>query len=99
MRRLNDARADEHLLAVPYQEAMALLLRAAAAGHLEAQAKYGMTRFNNMFQAQAPEPDERDEYIKALSYLFIAGRRGHERAGSHLPGITADSFTLRPGLS
>ncbi len=87
MRLLAEAKDGEHYVMGPYLEGMRQLKRAAAAGHLEAQAKYGMTNFSNMFQAQAPTPEERDDYVLALTYVLVASKRGHQAAHYFLPGL------------
>lgn len=100
-RLLEEARQDYYGRQAAYQQALSMLLRAAEQGHLEAQAKYGATRFSDLFQGDAPAPEERDAYVSALTQLFIAARRGHEGARETLPGLAdlrleGERLTSRP---
>jgi len=90
---LEESRDGEHFLVEPFERAMARLRLAAEGGHLEAQYLYGVTLFGAMFTTQAPQPNERDDYVRALKLLRIAARRGHDGAQDAIPGLV----DLRPG--
>jgi TPR repeat protein len=84
---LEESRDGEHFLVEPFERAMARLRVAAEGGHLEAQHLYGVTLFGVMFTTQAPQPDERDDYVRALKLLRIAAKRGHQGARDAIPGL------------
>jgi hypothetical protein len=90
---LEESRDGEHFLVEPFERAMARLRVAAEEGHLEAQHLYGVTLFGVRFTNQAPQPDERADYVGSLTFLSIAARRGHQGARDAIPGLV----DLRPG--
>lgn len=91
MAKLQEAREGEHYRAGPLQEAMAALRDAAEQGHLGAQSLYGKTMFETRFLAQAPAPEEREDYVAAFTFLRIAALRGDPAVQDYVPGLTADA--------
>jgi len=91
--RLDEARDGEHLRTRPFEEAMALLRRAAETGNLPAQSLYGRTLFATRFAAESPRPDQRDDYVSALAFLRLAARRGDAEAARFLPALAADEVS------
>jgi TPR repeat protein len=92
-RMLEESRDGEYFVAEPFGRAMARLLKAAEGGQLEAQYLYGITLFGAMFTNQAPQANERDDYVRALKLLRVAAKRGHAGARDAIPGLAE----LRPG--
>jgi len=88
--RLADARDGEHFRSGPFDEAMTALRTAAENGHLAAQSLYGRTLFGALFSARAPVPEEREDYVSALTFLRIAIRAGEPRAKAFMPALAAD---------
>ena len=78
---------EEHPQKDAWDGGMRDLQEAAIEGQLEGQYRYGITLFGFLYTDHAPEPRDRDSYVRALTYLRIAALRGHERAGRSLPGI------------
>ncbi len=98
--QLEQSRDGEHHLAEPFEQAMGALKFAADNGHRAAQSLYGRTQFSAMFMAQAPTPEEREQYVAVLSALRVAALRGDLDAQQFLPGLTADQLTnTEPPLS
>ncbi|MCX4241114.1 SEL1-like repeat protein [Paraliomyxa miuraensis] len=87
MQRLEQSRDGEHYLSGPFEEAMAQLRTAAEQGHREAQSLYGRTLFEVRFLAQAPTPEEREDYVAAFTFLRIAALRGDPAVDGYLPGL------------
>ena len=87
VRLLEASRDGDYYLAVPYGQAMTHLRRAAEGGHLEAQYLFGARAFGNMFTAEAPRAEQEQDYVMALAFLVVAGRRGHEKARSFIEGL------------
>jgi hypothetical protein len=89
VRRLEEARDGEHFLSGPFADAMDKLEIAARNGHLEAMSLYGSTQFGTMFTNDAPQADEREQYVWSIAFLRIAALAGDETALSYMPGLTA----------
>lgn len=83
--RADRGELDEH----DVSERLRLHREAARAGHLEGQFRFGRLLFGVLFTNQAPEDDERAEYVEALTYLFLAALRGHEPARAIFPDMPA----------
>jgi hypothetical protein len=97
--KLEESRDGEHYRTGPFEEAMGALAFAADNGHLEAQSLYGRTMFGVMFTSDAPQPDQRDEYVAALAFLRVAAKAGEDQAAGYLPGLTdATPPTSEPPL-
>lgn len=95
MRLLAESRDGEHYKTEPFDEAMRHLLSAAEAGHTAAQVRYGTTLFGVMFTNDAPSAAQEHEYVRALKFIYVAARRGHEGAAGSLPGWPpADRATI-----
>ncbi len=98
--KLAESKDGEHYLAGPYEEAMALLTEAAEAGHLGAMSLYGNRMFGDMFTYQAPQPDERANYVRALKYLRLAALAGDETAASFIPALAGSEIAAeKPQLA
>jgi len=95
---LEESRDGEHYSVEPFEAAIEALHFAANNGHLEAQSLHGRTLFGTMFTAQAPTPEEHDDYVAALAFLRIAAKRGDEDALSFMPAITAEASEVEPPL-
>jgi TPR repeat protein len=63
---------------------MDLLRRAAHAGSLSAQQRYGQTLFGDLMTTGS-EPELEDDYVEAIAFLRVAARRG---ADEYLPGLS-----------
>lgn len=95
-RLLAASRDGEHVRAEPFEAAMEHLRRAAEDGHLEAQWRYGSTRFSTMFSTQKPLPTERAAYVSSLTMLRRAALRGHPQARAFIPALAAPPGTPLP---
>jgi hypothetical protein len=84
------SREGEHFVTAKFEPAIARVRSAAEGGHREAQALYGSTMFGMMFVNDAPSPDQREDYVAAISFLRLAALGGDEDAAGFLPGSTAD---------
>ncbi|MBT8495881.1 MAG: hypothetical protein KJO07_22750 [Deltaproteobacteria bacterium] len=56
-------------------EKIRLYLLAARAGHVEAQHKAGSMLFGDLYQADAPTPEQRDQYVDAVMWVMTAAAR------------------------
>ena len=90
VKKLEDSRDGEHFRNPEFDEAMGALQFAADNGHVAAQSLYGRTMFSVLFQASAPEVDQREDYVSALAFLRVAAKAGEETAAGYLPGLTDD---------
>jgi TPR repeat protein len=54
--------------------------KAANAGHPDAIARYGFTLFGLYYTNEAPQSVNKAEYVKALTYIFIAAEKGDKEA-------------------
>lgn len=70
--------------------------RAADGFQLEALERAGAMKFSIMFMGEAPNPGQRDDYIRALARLVVAARRGNERAARFMPGMDSLVFGRVP---
>jgi TPR repeat protein len=88
--RLADARDGEHFRSESFDEAMTALRAAAENGHLAAQSLYGRTLFVVLFSARAPVPEEREDYVSALTFLRVAIRAGEPQASAFMPALASN---------
>jgi TPR repeat protein len=72
--------------------ALELWRQASDGGNLEAQGRYGMTRFGDLMTT-GTEPQLEAEYVTALSFLRLAARRGQPDAAGYVPGIASTEPT------
>ncbi len=79
-------------------EGLALVKKAADKGHLEAQSFLGRTQFGDLMTTGA-EPELKDAYIEALSYLALAAKRGSTDAKDFLPQLARLELSDEGGLS
>lgn len=70
--------------------------RAARGGHREALARAGRMKFSAMFTTEAPKPEQKLEYVEAMSRLLVAARRGNTSAASFMPGMETMMFGKVP---
>lgn len=96
--KLEEAQDGEHYVAAPFEQGMESLLVAAQLGHRSAQSLYGRRRFETMFMADGPAPEQREAYVTALSFIRIAARRGDAQASDYLPGLAQPPDLEQPPL-
>ena len=70
------------------------LLAASRAGHLDAQALYGIQRFGELMTI-GTEPSLRSDYVRGIRYLRLAARRQHPAAAAFVPGIRTSRVTAQ----
>jgi hypothetical protein len=70
--------------------------RAARGGHREGLARAGRMMFSSMFTSEAPKPEQRLDYVEAITRLLIAARRGNTSAASFMPGMETLMFGKVP---
>jgi peptidoglycan/LPS O-acetylase OafA/YrhL len=92
--RLEQSRDGEHFRQAALEPALSALAFAAENDHVAAQSLYGRTLFGLLFSAHAPQPEERDDYVRAISYLRRAATAGDGQALHFIPGILADAEEL-----
>lgn len=96
--QLEASRDGEHYRVQPFEAGIDTLRIAAQNGHLEAQSLYGRTVFSTRFMAQAPRPEEREDYVSAIAFLRIASKAGEEQANGFLPGIEGEASAVEEPL-
>lgn len=86
---LVSCREGEHTRADCFDAAMTPLRQAAERDHLAAQALYGREMFSNLINRASPSAEEHDDYVRALTYLRRATKRGDASAARFIPQLAA----------
>lgn len=96
---VEEARDGEHYKASAMRAALDLLEDAGRRGSVRAHSLFGRRQFEFLFLNQAPQPSERELYVRALRSLVVAARASDPDAADYMPGLTdlrVENGSLRP---